>query len=74
MQILEELTLADRTDDHRQFPALRFSHTLVGIPWLIILMMGLSYGLMRWRSNSTAVTAVMHASYNLLIAIAMIFH
>jgi len=50
------------------------SHTLVvGIPWLIILMMGLSYGLMRWRSNSTAVTAVMHASYNLLIAAAMIF-
>ena len=49
------------------------SHTLVvGIPWLIILMMGLSYGLMRWRSNSSAVTAVMHASYNLLIAAAMI--
>jgi membrane protease YdiL (CAAX protease family) len=51
------------------------SHTGVsGISWLIILTMGLSYGLMRWRSNSTAVTAVMHASYNLLIAAAMIFH
>jgi membrane protease YdiL (CAAX protease family) len=49
------------------------SHTLViGIPWLSILVMGFAYGLMRWRSNSTAVTAVMHACYNLLIAAAMV--
>ena len=49
------------------------SHSLiVGVPWFTILAMGGAYGIMRWRSNSTAVRALMHASYNILIAIFML--
>jgi membrane protease YdiL (CAAX protease family) len=49
------------------------SHSFtIGIPWFTILAMGSAYGVMRWRSNSTAVSALMHASYNLLIAVFML--
>ena len=49
------------------------SHQTDGLlPFLIIFGMGLAYGLMRWRSHSTATSAVMHAVYNLTIAGAMI--
>ena len=50
-----------------------WSHTsIIGLPWLLVLMMGIGYALVRWRSNSTAASALMHASYNGFIALAML--
>jgi membrane protease YdiL (CAAX protease family) len=43
----------------------------MGVPWLVFFAMGTLYALLRWRSNSTAVAALMHATYNAVIAIAM---
>jgi membrane protease YdiL (CAAX protease family) len=52
-----------------------WSHTrTMGLPWLLIFAMGIAYALMRWRSNSTAITALMHAMYNAVIALAMLRH
>jgi membrane protease YdiL (CAAX protease family) len=52
-----------------------WSHTrTMGLPWLLIFGMGIAYALMRWRSNSTAITALMHAMYNAVIALAMLRH
>lgn len=44
----------------------------IGIPWMVIFLMGVAYALLRWRSNSAATSAVKHATYNCAIAIAMI--
>jgi membrane protease YdiL (CAAX protease family) len=44
----------------------------IGVPWIVIFLMGVAYALVRWRSNSTATSALMHATYNCVIAIAMI--
>jgi hypothetical protein len=33
---------------------------------------GTLYAMMRWRSNSTATAALMHATYNGMIALAML--
>lgn len=50
-----------------------WSHTRsIGIPWIVIFSMGIAYALLRWRSNSTAAAALMHATYNGVIAVAMI--
>jgi membrane protease YdiL (CAAX protease family) len=50
-----------------------WSHTrIIGLPWLLVLMMGIGYALVRWRSNSTAASALMHASYNGFIALTML--
>jgi membrane protease YdiL (CAAX protease family) len=48
--------------------------TLIGIPWLVFFGMGMLYALLRWRSNSTAAAALMHATYNAVIAYAMLSH
>ena len=49
------------------------AHTrMIGIPWLVFFGMGTLYALLRWRSNSTAVAALMHATYNAVIALAML--
>lgn len=49
------------------------AHTrTMGIPWLVFFGMGTLYALLRWRSNSTAAAALMHATYNALIAFAML--
>jgi membrane protease YdiL (CAAX protease family) len=45
--------------------------TKVGVPWLVFLGMGIFYALFRWRWNSTATVALMHAAYNSVIAYAM---
>jgi membrane protease YdiL (CAAX protease family) len=44
----------------------------IGIPWIVIFSMGIAYALLRWRSNSIATAALMHATYNGVIAVAMI--
>jgi membrane protease YdiL (CAAX protease family) len=50
-----------------------FAHTrTMGIPWLVFFGMGTLYALLRWRSNSTAAAALMHATYNAMIASAML--
>jgi membrane protease YdiL (CAAX protease family) len=50
-----------------------FAHTtIIGIPWLVFFGMGTLYALLRWRSNSTATAALMHATYNAVIALAML--
>jgi membrane protease YdiL (CAAX protease family) len=46
--------------------------TIIGIPWLVFFGMGMLYALLRWRSNSTATAALMHATYNAVIACAML--
>jgi membrane protease YdiL (CAAX protease family) len=46
--------------------------TLIGIPWVVFFGMGMLYALLRWRSNSTAAAALMHATYNAVIACAML--
>jgi membrane protease YdiL (CAAX protease family) len=46
--------------------------TMIGIPWLVFFGMGMLYALLRWRSNSTATAALMHATYNAVIAYAML--
>jgi membrane protease YdiL (CAAX protease family) len=52
-----------------------WSHTTaMGLPWLLIFAMGLVYALMRWRSNSTATAALMHAAYNAVVTFAMLRH
>ena len=51
------------------------AHTrTMGIPLLVFFAMGTLYALLRWRSNSTAAAALMHATYNTVIAIAMLRH
>jgi membrane protease YdiL (CAAX protease family) len=50
-----------------------WSHSrAVGLPWLLIFTMGVMYALLRWRSNSTAASALMHATYNAVVALAML--
>jgi membrane protease YdiL (CAAX protease family) len=50
-----------------------WSHTwIMGLPWLLILTMGVAYALVRWRSNSTATAALMHLTYNAVITLAML--
>jgi membrane protease YdiL (CAAX protease family) len=44
----------------------------MGIPWIMFFAMGTLYALLRWRSNSTATAALMHATYNAVIALAML--
>jgi membrane protease YdiL (CAAX protease family) len=59
--------------NHRVFPALRAWHTnTFGIPLFVFFGTGTLYAMMRWRSNSTATAALMHATYNAVIALAMI--
>jgi Type II CAAX prenyl endopeptidase Rce1-like len=49
------------------------AHTrTMGISWLVFFGMGTLYALLRWRSNSTAAAALMHAAYNAVIALAML--
>jgi membrane protease YdiL (CAAX protease family) len=49
------------------------AHTrTMGIPWLVFFAMGTLYALLRWRSNSTGTAALMHATYNAMIALAML--
>jgi membrane protease YdiL (CAAX protease family) len=49
------------------------AHTrTMGIPWLVFFVMGALYVLLRWRSNSTGTAALMHATYNAMIALAML--
>jgi hypothetical protein len=49
------------------------AHTsTMGIPWLVLFGMGMLYALLRWRSNSTAAAALMHATYNAVISLAML--
>ena len=48
--------------------------TTIGIPWLVFFGMGMLYALLRWRSNSTATAALMHGTYNAVIAYAMLSH
>jgi membrane protease YdiL (CAAX protease family) len=57
------------------FSSLLFAvaHTrTMGIPWLVFFGMGTLYALLRGRSNSTATAALMHATYNAVIALAML--
>jgi membrane protease YdiL (CAAX protease family) len=44
----------------------------MGIPWIMFFAMGTLYVLLRWRSNSTATAALMHATYNAAIALAIL--
>jgi membrane protease YdiL (CAAX protease family) len=44
----------------------------MGLPWLLIFAMGVVYALQRWRANSTATAALMHAAYNAVITLAML--
>jgi len=46
--------------------------TLIGIPWIVFFGMGMLYALLRWRSKSTAAAALMHATYNAVIACVML--
>jgi membrane protease YdiL (CAAX protease family) len=46
----------------------------MGIPWRVFFGMGALYALLRWRSNSTAAAALMHAMYNAVVAFAMLRH
>lgn len=49
------------------------AHTkTIGIPLLLFFGPGTLYAMMRWRSNSTATAALMHATYNAVIALAML--
>ncbi|HEV3151226.1 MAG TPA: CPBP family intramembrane glutamic endopeptidase, partial [Acidobacteriaceae bacterium] len=57
------------------FSSLLFAvaHTrTMGIPWLVFFAMGTLYAVLRWRSNSTAASALMHATYNAVIARVML--
>jgi membrane protease YdiL (CAAX protease family) len=50
-----------------------WSHTrTIAIPCMVIFLIGIAYALLRWRSNSTATSALMHAIYNGVIAIVMV--
>jgi membrane protease YdiL (CAAX protease family) len=44
----------------------------MGIPWVVFFGMGTLYALLRWRSNSTGTAALMHATYNAMIALAIL--
>jgi membrane protease YdiL (CAAX protease family) len=49
------------------------AHTkTVGLPLFLFFGTGTLYAMMRWRSNSTATAALMHATYNAVIALAML--
>jgi membrane protease YdiL (CAAX protease family) len=49
------------------------AHTrTIGISWLVFFGMGALYALLPCQSNSTAATALMHATYNAVIALAML--
>jgi membrane protease YdiL (CAAX protease family) len=49
------------------------AHTnTIGIPMFLFFGTGALYAMMRWRSNSTATAALMHATYNAMIALAML--
>jgi membrane protease YdiL (CAAX protease family) len=49
------------------------AHTkTVGVPLFLFFGTGTLYAMMRWRSNSTASAALMHATYNAVIALAML--
>jgi membrane protease YdiL (CAAX protease family) len=49
------------------------AHTkTVGIPLFLFFGTGSLYAMMRWRSNSTATAALIHAAYNAVIALAML--
>jgi membrane protease YdiL (CAAX protease family) len=51
------------------------AHTkTVGIPLFLFFGTGTLYAMMRWRSNSTATAALMHATYNAVISYAMLRH
>jgi membrane protease YdiL (CAAX protease family) len=51
------------------------AHTkTVGIPPFLFFGTGTLYAMIRWRSNSTATAALLHATYNAVIAIAMLRH
>jgi membrane protease YdiL (CAAX protease family) len=51
------------------------AHTrTMGVPLLVFFAMGMLYALLRWQSNSTATAALMHATYNAIIAFAMLRH
>jgi membrane protease YdiL (CAAX protease family) len=51
------------------------AHTkTIGIPLVLFFGTGTLYAMMRWRSNSTATAALMHATYNAVIAFAMLRH
>jgi membrane protease YdiL (CAAX protease family) len=50
------------------------AHTKTGIPLFLFFGTGTLYAMMRWRSNSTATAALMHATYNAVIALAMLRH
>jgi membrane protease YdiL (CAAX protease family) len=46
------------------------AHTnTIGIPLFLFFGTGTLYAMMRWRSNSTATAALMHATYNAVIAL-----
>jgi membrane protease YdiL (CAAX protease family) len=48
------------------------AHTrTMGMPWVVFFAMGALYALLRWRSNSTG-AALMHATYNAMIVLAML--
>jgi membrane protease YdiL (CAAX protease family) len=50
-----------------------WSHTrIIGLTWLVLLGMGVVYALVRWQSNSTATSALMHATYNAVVTLAML--
>jgi membrane protease YdiL (CAAX protease family) len=49
------------------------AHTkTVEVPLFLFFGTGTLYAMMRWRSNSTATAALMHATYNAVIALAML--
>jgi membrane protease YdiL (CAAX protease family) len=49
------------------------AHTnTIGIPLFLFFGTGTLYAMMRWRSNSTATAALMHATYNAMTALAML--
>ncbi len=49
------------------------AHTkTVGIPLFLFFGTGTLYAMTRWRSNSTATAALMHATYNAVIALTML--
>jgi membrane protease YdiL (CAAX protease family) len=50
-----------------------WSHTTtMELTWLALLGMGVVYALVRWQSNSTATSALMHATYNAVVTLAML--
>jgi len=67
--------VVDRAVDRASSVLFALAHTtIIGIPWLVFFGMGMLYALLRWRSNSTATAALMHATYNAVIAYAILSH